>query len=70
MSEDPTDVEISRLLEQMESVLVAHKHTAAPQHFAIIWRRNLHDFAFMKDRVDEKVLVLVDNGNEYVWQEV
>lgn len=69
--DDPSDADVSRLLLQMESCMVATRQTNAPEGFVIVWRDKLHDFAFLMDYYGKRVMVLRETGgNNLTWCEV
>jgi len=70
MSDDPTEDEVRRVLEQMESVMLSNKLSIGPTGFQIVWRDNLHAFSFLMDGRGTNVHVLIDTGHDYVWQRV
>ena len=60
MSDDPTEEEVKRLLDRMESVMISHVRTSAIERFEIVWRDTLWHYALELDAVGLRISKLVE----------
>lgn len=60
MSDDPTEEEVKRLLDRMESVMISHVRTSAIERFEIVWRDTLWQYALELDAVGLRISKLVE----------
>jgi hypothetical protein len=68
MSDDPTEIEVKTLLEQLECCMVSSKRTSTPETFALVWLDELRGFAHVLERGGWRVSVLRENREgELAW---
>ena len=60
MSDDPTEEEVKRLLDYMDSVMISHVRTNAIERFEIVWRDTLWQYAFELDAVGLRMSLLTE----------
>lgn len=68
MSDNPTEVEVKALLEQLVLCLISCRQTSAPEGFSLVWNDRLYDYAFAMENQKKNVQVLRETGeDQWTW---